>query len=400
MGNFMDEYLYLVGDTEVPLHFHWWAGWSLLSAALRDRVTVQREAERATVPNLYVCLIGHPGVGKNNAVDQAHQLALAVGIRTYTGQITGQAIPRMLVTPQGKGRLSDPRVYLLTEELGNSVPAGEHAYAFFTMMTELYNGHKPYTKTTVKDRAITVPAGHCITWLAGVQPEVLVKLIPKTALESGFFQRVIAVSGWRDPSIRKPYLTYPEDRAGRRAALLDRLHAYRALQGTCTLTSEAKTRYERWYYERPAPDDARLLGHFFKASEFLTKFMLLAAVAAWQPREGDFSYRVTAADVETAIEAWDRAMTSIGLVFKIASATPRTEQLDMVRAYVRQHGPCQARTLQQRMASRGLLAPELKGYLQQLYEHGEIDGSEHKREPRLGSFPWGELEWLGGGEDA
>src|SRR6516162_4751804 len=64
--NWLDDYLAtVVSRSEAPARFHFWAGCSVIGGALRRHVYIDMETFQ-WYPNLYVLLVGPPGIVKKS----------------------------------------------------------------------------------------------------------------------------------------------------------------------------------------------------------------------------------------------------------------------------------------------------------------------------------------------
>ena len=69
--NFLNAYLQLHMDQFVPAKFHYWAGVSIVAAALERKVWLPWSQTVTYYPNIYTLLVGRPAIGKSTAVDPA-----------------------------------------------------------------------------------------------------------------------------------------------------------------------------------------------------------------------------------------------------------------------------------------------------------------------------------------
>src|SRR5437879_251685 len=76
--SFISDYLLFTSNTESPPDYHRWCCLSALSV-LAGRRFWFRLGPITYYPNLYIVLVGHPGVKKSSALDRAKDVVRAVG---------------------------------------------------------------------------------------------------------------------------------------------------------------------------------------------------------------------------------------------------------------------------------------------------------------------------------
>src|SRR5690242_3298891 len=65
--SWIDSYLDFVKDVPIPMSYKLWTAVSVLEAALQRKVWIPR-GELVCYPNMYICLVGHSGIGKGRAM--------------------------------------------------------------------------------------------------------------------------------------------------------------------------------------------------------------------------------------------------------------------------------------------------------------------------------------------
>ncbi|KKL95966.1 hypothetical protein LCGC14_1849170, partial [marine sediment metagenome] len=143
--NFLDLYMLQAGLWNTPKQWHFWSAVSLLASSVGNNFYVNITGE-PLYPNLYVFLIGLSGAGKGDAINMA---AKFVGnleqdpliAKHKTRNMTKQGIMDRLrsLEPETPTALHHGcRMWLLTEELADAMPAGPMAMDFIKYVTGLY----------------------------------------------------------------------------------------------------------------------------------------------------------------------------------------------------------------------------------------------------------------------
>lgn len=380
MSNFLDLYLHHTGKSEVPRRYHLWCALSVLAASVGDRVWVRVSPARTICPNLYIFLIGPSGCGKGAAIDVAMNLIEGVEVlNLYSGMATKQAFIDFLAKDgerdaDGWKIANRPKAYFVTEELAMSLPQGELAYGLLTFMTGIFmRPSQPITEGT-RSRGYIQVIKPTTNWLAGSNEAWLIESVPKSAMESGFLARVCLVQARRDRTKRYPQIELPHDWAEAKAALQAWVQAYTWVEGEYTLTPEAVAVHDEWYLTRPEPEDKSMDPSFFRADEMIYKLALLFSLSDWDGRfnaEGKCDGHeavVHANHMQEAIEAWTDLTFDIGGVVDLASTTPQSADVMVVKEIIERAQQIDRSTLMRKVGGRGLNRDKLDKALATLFD--------------------------------
>ena len=373
--NFLDLYLHAIGRDEVPPLYHLWAGLALLAACVADRVWVEKFRGAKLAPNLYVILVGPSGLGKGVAIDQATKFVRDLPrVNLYRGKSTAAHIVDRLGKPfrrpDGKRILSNPKLFLVTPEIGMSVGSGPLAEDFVKLMTDLYTGSPdPITVGTRMHGEVIIQAP-CVSWLAGTTKEWLIRSVPRDAIEGGFFGRSVVVGADYDHSKRFVRPQYPADEPDVTAHLRARVRALAHLGGEMMLTAEAREFEEYWYQQREPPEDDLLLPVWKRQHDLLLKLAMLLCLA-----DGGAGV-ISRQHVVWAQKLAVQALKAMPDVQSAAATTPDTAATHAARELLRRNGRLQHSTLLRMVFSRGVNATQLREAVA-----GLIEAKQVTREP-------------------
>src|SRR5215831_12020017 len=102
--SFISDYLEFTSNTESPTDYHKWACMSALSV-LAGRRFWFRLGPITYYPNLYVVLVGHPGVKKSSALDRAKDIVRAVDCCPIAAtQATKEFLAKAMSAEKFKGK--------------------------------------------------------------------------------------------------------------------------------------------------------------------------------------------------------------------------------------------------------------------------------------------------------
>jgi hypothetical protein len=213
-------YEYTSEENTAPL-FREWAALMVVSGALTRRVWINTSPRRpALYPNLYVMLIGRPGSGKDNAINQAIRIWQAAfnqadptwGVNVGTQSPTAKGLidalnhdNAKLYIDYGSRRELFHSVFICAPELTTVLP--EYNPRLVGIMCELYNCNPSFGEQVRngKGEPLVIERPHTIVFVGG-QPSTLVSSFPEEAFEMGLFSRMILV---HSPEIHKQNM-YPD----------------------------------------------------------------------------------------------------------------------------------------------------------------------------------------------
>lgn len=372
--NFIEAYMYAIGQSEVPVVYHLWSAYSLIAACLGREAWHEKSPTNQLFPNLFTFLIGASGSGKNQAIDFAYDLAKPVHdlIGPYRGNITAKGLLDLLGKPV-KRRESTYRhieqcrpIYILTPELAMAVGQAKYADSLIKHMTELYSGKDYPLGDTNRTRGTVIVQGALINWLAGTVEEWLIESVPRTAIEGGFFARCVPVLGKRDFSVRLTKPLVPSNYH----AVVDYLQ--RQLERMCNtggkfiMMDEAIDIDDAWYQTRPAPVRDDMQATWIRQQDLVYKLAMLNSVAD-DPTSGVIEGK----HIQLAQRLSQIVLHNAPKLIDLASLTPLTSCAYEVERFIEKRGRVPhialLRGLSRRYAAQQIIEAE-----QALKEQGRI----------------------------
>ncbi len=252
--NFTQDYkIYSDGD-EAPLEYHLWSGLCALSACCGPRLWVDMERFNIN-PNLYVLLVGPPGIRKSTAMDAAAKLCRHVGnIPMAPSTVTRQAMIDWMADPKEKCKrnfkVGDKaciytQAAIFSDEFVNLVQSGGDPINYISMLTGIYNPIPNFDDRTIGRGTKVVPYPY-VTLLGCMTPEITANLIRENALSGGFSRRCIYIYADHnnDP------VPFPKKTPAQVAAfdrLVSRARAIQQLIGQFKFSPQAIEIYEKHY---------------------------------------------------------------------------------------------------------------------------------------------------------
>lgn len=250
--SYIGDYLLFTSNTESPADYHRWACLSSLSVLAGRRFWFDLGPIRY-YPNLYVVLVGHPGVKKSSALDRAKDIVRGVNCCPIAAaQATKEFIARAMSNDKfpGKkhfkynGKLEEYNQYaIFATEFTQFI--GVNPLAMLDFLTTVYT-EKVYDCDT-KGQGSDLVVGPYITLLACLTPEMMKGYIKMNILTGGFARRTQFVYGIHGEPVPWPGITKEQKDAGDRC--IDYGKKMQSESGEFTFNEEAKAWYERWYID-------------------------------------------------------------------------------------------------------------------------------------------------------
>jgi Protein of unknown function (DUF3987) len=243
-------------------------------------------------PNLYVALIGTPGVRKSTAVNTMRKQVQAAGFslfasekitmqkflmdlggyqleQSYSGKLEDMSLDNLQVDSNDPERISQS--FLAHGEFLDLI--GQNNQPFITLLGELWDKDEPYSYRIKGGESLLIP-NICVDLLAGATPKGLGLMFPPSISDQGMLSRTILVCA--RPSGKKfamPVPTPPE----LTAKIVSNYRRLRDLHGSMTMTSEATVLNEKIYKSWAGFKDPRLEGYGARRQMQLLKISMIFA---------------------------------------------------------------------------------------------------------------------------
>lgn len=195
LDSWIDGFVASTDNLETPAVFRKWAGIFTVAAAMEMKCWLQTSSP--LYPNLYVFIVGNPGVGKTRIIRVAKRyMAELPEFHFAPTSLTGAAlVDTLAASKRFIARLPDPPI-----EYYNTVITAEELTAFMHkfddemvgLLSAFYDPD-PYSQSRRgKDIKIKIERPQ-VNLLSATTPSNLVALMPETAWDQGFTSRVILI---------------------------------------------------------------------------------------------------------------------------------------------------------------------------------------------------------------
>lgn len=288
LTDWLENYLVYTQKQESPEKFHFWVGLSVLSAALKRQVWIDRGYYKL-YPNIYVLLVAETAtLKKSTAMDIGVELIRKAVPDLYyiSGSMTPEGLlkhmnrVKVISNETGHPRISyDSHVFLHADELAELFGFDKQRASRFTiLLTKIYGAQAEHTHTLATEGQLLLKNLYP-TLLAGTDPRNL-RVLPEESI-AGLVGRLVFVTGNEK---RKP-IAWPrptDDDAQLYESIKYDLHTISQLRGELTITPDAHARFEDWYvkHAETVEEDTRLDAFRARCHDTALKIAILLSISA------------------------------------------------------------------------------------------------------------------------
>ena len=270
----LDSYMEYAIYQESPSDFHLWVLISMLAAAMGRQCFVNM-GMFSTFPNMFIILVGESAIThKSTAIDmglEPFREALP-DVPQLSQKMSPEALIHSMKSLCEDETLGRAEAYLESSELANLLGQSKLDDGLIKILTEFWDCRKRFTYMTIA-RGIETVTDICLNIIGGSTQTWLRSSIPESALEGGFFSRLILVH--RPPKGEKnpcPIMT-----AQQREALENVKHDLACIRnnmrGEFTIDDDAQQMFNEWYHDHNHPEQAQsfMRGYYGRKGAFLQK---------------------------------------------------------------------------------------------------------------------------------
>lgn len=289
-ASWIESYLDYVKNQPAPEIFKRWAAMGAIAIALEKRCYVYT-ADSPVYPNLYIMLVGRPGIGKSQAINPVGDLLNKTGcFNLVPDDLTGSALLDHLASSEMRVRQinnsPENREYhsggLLVSEMGTLIR--EHDLSFLSILSNIYDCPPLYRQIRRHSKSdpinITNPQ---LTMVAGTQPGYLGSVFPPEAWVQGFMSRVIMIHSGEETRPKLFAKTRSKKDETVSARLVQQLATLAELEGEFIFDEDAAEALEAWYEGRmqPEPTAHRLQGYNARRGIQIQKLCMVIRASRW-----------------------------------------------------------------------------------------------------------------------
>lgn len=349
--DFISAFLEYTSDSLSPPIFRKWTAIGGITAAVERRVCTITTLGQM-YPNMYILLVGSPGVGKTVAIDAMIDIWRAA-------KYGGDPHKRFHIAPKRMSRaglidalVEADRKLLVNGELiefhSLIVPSAElgvlisaHDLDFLSVLNDLYDnpaifGEKLRWVNAGKTTDIIFPQ---INLLAGTQPVFLGSVLPDEAWSQGFTSRLLLI--YSALVQRVPDLFAKRDpRTAQKQALVDHIIELSKMHGLIEWEPAAGARFQELYHSNfaPVPEHYRLSHYTSRRMAHMLKLCQASSLSR------GFDMKINVDDVNRALGLMHEAEVPMPDIFREMSHKSDSTILDemfnwMYKLYTKEKEP-------------------------------------------------------------
>ena len=379
--SWIDIYRKYVGNQESPPQYHFWVGMTVISAALRRHVWIDRGAYQV-YPNLYVLLVAESASCRKSV---AMKLGLELlrplkDIKVIHERCTVEGLldimNKVYVSPKTGKIIEEGSVVIHADELSNLFGQSSYTKDLLSFLTAAYTSSAQLEFLT-RNRGDVIVKAPCPVIISGTTPEQMGEIFPMIALSSGFLGRIITVLGRHGKREPKPKILKELI-----SPLVEDLYEISQLEGEMVLEDDCEEMYDKWYKaftDSPSPESAPF---FERKHDHVLKAAMLLSVSESN------SMVITKSHLAQAIEVIDLIELQIPRAIELVGATVESQLLDLVRRIIKRNPEGIKHSILLRKVQRRIRnAEELNDVITRLREDGSINATSRKGSTALYYYP-------------
>lgn len=337
----------LTQDALSPDIFRLWAGIATVAGALERRVWLRNEAGNV-YPNLYMLLVGNPGVGKR-VIDTVRDLwidarepgtkiaafSVAPDSMTKASLIDTLKKARKTILPPVGQAIEYHSLLVAAEEFSVLLPSYDMEY--IGTLNAIWNNKAVHQEVRRTGPAQSVDIERpTLNLLGGAQPAWLGSIFPEDAWNTGIGRRIImiyaATAPWKDIWAERADKTPIRDSLVKRLGLLSKAYGQLHIERAAV---EALSEWDRGG-RRPEPTHAKLT-HYLTSRYFqLMKLCIVSAASRGELYPG-FAEKpaIRVEDVKRAMEWMFSAEAVMPDIFRAMLGKSDKDVIDEMHLFVR-----------------------------------------------------------------
>lgn len=251
--SYLSDYLEYSDGNESPEVYHTWCALSTISSLVSRKCWLD-QGVYVVRPNLYVALVGNPGVMKSTAMGMARRLMQTIGgVAIAPTSITKEAITEMMAEDgspckkvfQHHGMaVKYSHLSVFANEIPTLLSAGGNAMGMIEFLTDIWD--LPVMEVKTKNKGHDIIEGPFLTLLGCMTPETMKGFLFQNIISGGFTRRCLFVyADMGGQAVPRPVFSQPQKDAFDR--LVEQGRAIQKRQGEFVLSDETKTAFDKWY---------------------------------------------------------------------------------------------------------------------------------------------------------
>jgi hypothetical protein len=379
-NTFLQDYIQLHDDTEIPDLFALWSGVAGISAALGRRTWLDM-GTFTIYPNMFIVFIATSGrCRKSTAIMFIRRIlrGLLPPPNLLSQKMTPEALIEALKTSQdtptqdtqatpARVRLVSSEGFVIVDELSNFLNRKSYEAGLGDVLISLFDCDDDFSYRT-RGKGLEKLTDCCLGLLGGTTFKRIREVLPEDAIGGGLVSRMIFVYVDRPkPPVPRP--TFSDEKKALLERAVRKLQRIMMVKGRMTLSSAAVQLYDedyiRYFNESSAFDDDLTSGYASRRYVHLLKLAMIFTAA-------EETLVIERRHLEGAEALLRQSEVSLEKVINMITTTGKGQVTDFVHNKVAQAVGGITRTDLMRAVSHRLDSQELQGVMETLMHAGRI----------------------------
>jgi hypothetical protein len=320
LADWIDEFVDLTSHLPSPQLFRKWVAISAIAGVLERKVWV-KTMNMELHPNLYVVLVGPPGVGKTVATSLVEDLWRSItGLHVAPKSVSKASLidslaeakrTKTIIDGSNSKHMEYNSLLVNAGELGVLIP--QYDPEFMNILTDIWDGRVYEERRRSKDLHIIIKKPQ-LNILAATTPSYLNQTLPEGAWDQGFLSRTFLIFSGETTIV--DIFSDQETDFDKFAKIKSDLRNISDIVGLFKFEPEAREAIRNWHLtgRKPEPDHPKLVHYNIRRTQQLLKLCMVAAAS----RGSDLIIRL--ADYQRALGWILEAEVAMGEIFKALGA--------------------------------------------------------------------------------
>lgn len=288
--NFLTHYLSYSESNEAPTIYHKWSALSTLSHLIGPRVWTYMGGHLYFFPNMYINLVGKPGIMKSTAMKQAQELVenfkeiaispASISKEAMVQKMASNACKRSF-THNGK-TLEYSQLSIFANEFVSLLNASGNPNGMIEFLTDVWDRPGRVYDESFKQAGSNTIKRPYVTALSCLTPKTLESLVSNKVITGGMSRRTLSIVATKNAA-PIPFINPSKEQVDSWLWCVEHGRRILNISGEFSWTPEARSVYIDWYEpfkNNIANEQSEVLQAFFMCkAEYVIKVSMLLAIA-------------------------------------------------------------------------------------------------------------------------
>ena len=283
LTNWLDSYMEYTEEAEPPQLYKYWTGVSAICSAMKRKC--YSKWEKRIYPNMFIILVGPPGVRKGTAMGFSRDIMEALGIKIAAEALTREALivelhetQELVLNEESKIMQTSSSLTVFSEEF--TVFLGQNNWVLMSDLCNWFDCPNTWKYRTKNSGEFEV-VGVWLNLIGATTPDYLASALPQDAIGGGLASRIIFVYGDRKYKVVPLPIQTPEE-LKLKGLLIRDLEMVKMLNGEFKVSEDYSDLYVEWYKAQesnPPFQQAEFQGYNERRALHLRKLSMVMSAA-------------------------------------------------------------------------------------------------------------------------